>query len=121
MSEAIKMVKFKTNVSFVASNGVLYFGGQVVQLPKEDFDGQVEVCGDFSLPAPELIEEVEMAVQEEPSTAEPEEPKKRGRGRAAAKSEEAQPEAEAEPEAEPEAKPEAEPEAEEKPEEDGEL
>ena len=102
MPEPIKMVKFKTNVSFVASNGVLYFGGQVVQLPQADFDAQVEVCTDFGLPTPKLIEEVEVAVQEDTPPAEPEqpvEPKKRGRGRSTAKSEgESEGESEAKPE-----------------------
>lgn len=108
MPEPIKMVKFKTNVSFVASNGVLYFGGNVVQLPQEDYDGQVDVCKDFGLPLPELIEEVEVAVQEDTPPAEPEqpvEPKTRGRGRSAAKPE-GEPEGEEKPEAQPEAKPE---------------
>ena len=126
MPKPFKMVKFKTNVSFVASNGVLYFGGNVVQLPQEDYDGQVDVCKDFGLPLPELIEEIEVVAQEDKSEdepeGEPEEPKKRGRGRSAAKSEaeaEEKPEAEAKPEAKPEEKPEGESEA--KPEEDGEL
>lgn len=90
MSETIKVVKFKTNVSFVASNGALYFGGQVVQLPQADYDGQVEVCTDFGLPTPELIEEIEVVVQEDTPPAEleqPVEPKKRGHGRSTAKSE----------------------------------
>ena len=78
MSETIKMVKFKTNVSFVGSDGVLYFGGSVVQLFQEDFDGQVEVCEEFGLPAPELIEEIEAVVQPD---QEPEGEKPRGRGR----------------------------------------
>lgn len=82
MPQTTKMVKFKTNVSFVASNGVLYFGGNVVQLPQEDYDGQVDVCKDFGLPIPELIEEVEVTVQEDVSTGESEEPKKRGRSTA---------------------------------------
>ena len=87
MSETIKVVKFKTNVSFVASNGILYFGGQVVQLPQEDYDGQVEVCSDFGLPVPELIAEVEVVAQEETPTGESEESKKRGRGRPSAEAE----------------------------------
>lgn len=64
MSEIIKMVKFKTNVSFVGSDGVLHFGGSVVQLPREDFDGQAEVCEQFGLVVPELIEEIDVVVEE---------------------------------------------------------
>lgn len=89
MSETIKMVKFKTNVSFVGSDGVLYFGGSVVQLFQEDFDGQVEVCEEFGLPAPELIDEIEAVVE---GDKEPEGEKPRGRGRRPAQP--AQPEGE---------------------------
>lgn len=92
MSETIKMVKFKTNVSFVGSDGVLHFGGSVVQLPQEDFDGQVEVCEEFGLPAPELIEEIEAVVE---GDKEPEGEKPKGRGKKAA-----QPEGDKEPEGE---------------------
>ena len=87
MSETIKMVKFKTNVSFVGSDGVLYFGGSVVQLFQEDFDGQVEVCEEFGLPVPELIEEVEAVVED--STPEPEQTPAKARGKAKAKEGEA--------------------------------
>nr|DAX24955.1 MAG TPA: hypothetical protein [Caudoviricetes sp.] len=76
MPETIKMVKFKTNVSFADNNGVFHAGGSVVQLPTEEYDAQVGVCSDFGLPTPELIEEVEAVIEE---------PKKRGR---AAKAEE---------------------------------
>ena len=62
MPEIIKMVKFKTNVSFVGSDGVLYFGGNVVQLPRKDFEDQVEVCEQFGLTTPELIEEIDVVV-----------------------------------------------------------
>lgn len=89
MSETIKMVKFKTNVSFVGSDGVLHFGGSVVQLPQEDFDGQVEVCEEFGLPAPELIEEIEAVVEED---KEPEGEKPKGRGKKAAQPEGEKPE-----------------------------
>ena len=71
MPETIKMVKFKTNVSFADNNGVFHAGGSVVQLPTEEYDAQVGVCSDFGLPTPELIEEVEAVVEA---------PKKRGRG-----------------------------------------
>lgn len=92
MSETIKMVKFKTNVSFVGSDGVLHFGGSVVQLPQEDFDGQAEVCEEFGLPAPELIEEIEAVVE---GDKEPEGEKPRGRGRRPAQpAQPAQPEVE---------------------------
>lgn len=64
MSEIGEMVKFKTNVSFVGSDGVLHFGGSVVQLPQEDFYGQVEVCEQFGLPVPELTEEINTVVKE---------------------------------------------------------
>ena len=87
MSEIIKVAKFKTNVSFVGSNGVFYVGGSVVQLPVEDFEGQVEVCQLFSLPVPELIEELDAEVEE----AVIEEVKKRSRGRAASAPKEEQP------------------------------
>ena len=82
MSETIKMVKFKTNVSFVGSDGVFYAGGSVVQLFQEDFDGQVDVCTEFGLPVPELIEEVEAVVED----GEPESEKTpaKGRGKKAA-------------------------------------
>lgn len=82
MSETIKMVKFKTNVSFVGSDGVFYAGGSVVQLFQEDFDGQVDVCTEFGLPVPELIEEVEAVVED--STPEPEQTPAKGRGKKAA-------------------------------------
>ena len=80
MSETIKMVKFKTNVSFVGSDGVFYAGGSVVQLFQEDYDGQVDVCTEFGLPVPELIEEVEAVVED--STPEPEQTPAKARGKA---------------------------------------
>jgi len=83
MPETIKMVKFKTNVSFADNNGVFHAGGSVVQLPTEEYDAQVGVCSDFGLPTPELIEEVEAVIEEVEAVIE--EPKKRGR---AAKAEE---------------------------------
>lgn len=70
MSEIIKMIKFKTNVSFVGSDGVFYAGGSVVQLSQEDYNGQVDVCTEFGLPVPELIEEVEAVVEESESESE---------------------------------------------------
>ena len=70
MSETIKMVKFKTNVSFVGSDGVFYAGGSVVQLFQEDYDGQVDVCSEFGLPVPELIEEVDAVVEDSESESE---------------------------------------------------
>jgi hypothetical protein len=82
MPETIKMVKFKTNVSFVGSDGVFYAGGSVVQLFQEDFDGQVDVCTEFGLPVPELIEEVEAVVED--STLEPEQTPTKARGKKAA-------------------------------------
>jgi len=90
MPETIKMVKFKTNVSFADNNGVFHAGGSVVQLPTEEYDAQVGVCSDFGLPTPELIEEVEAVIEEVEAVIEEveaviEEPKKRGR---AAKAEE---------------------------------
>jgi hypothetical protein len=91
MSETIKTVKFKTNVSFVGSDGVLYFGGSVVQLFPEDFESQVEVCEQFGLPAPELIEEIEAVVQPD---QEPEGEKPKGRGRKPAQPEGEKPEGE---------------------------
>lgn len=96
MPETIKMVKFKTNVSFVGSDGVFYTGGSVVQLFQEDYDGQVDVCSEFGLPVPELIEEVEAVVQpdQEPEgdkepegNKEPEGEKPKGRGKKAAQPE----------------------------------
>lgn len=73
MPETIKMVKFKTNVSFVGSDGVFYTGGSVVQLFQEDYDDQVDVCSEFGLPVPELIEEVEAVVEDsEPESEKPE-------------------------------------------------
>ena len=92
MSETLKMVQFKTNVSFVGSDGVFYAGGSVVQLFQEDYDGQVEVCEEFGLPAPELIEEIEAVVE---GDKEPEGEKPKGRGKKAA-----QPEGDKEPEGE---------------------
>lgn len=83
MPETIKMVKFKTNVSFVGSDGVFYTGGSVVQLFQEDYDGQVDVCSEFGLPVPELIEEVEAVVED--STPEPEQTPAKARGKAKAK------------------------------------
>ena len=65
--ETVKMTKFKTNVSFVGSDGVFHEGGSVVQLPSEDFAAQVDVCKEFGLPAPELIEEVDAVVEGESS------------------------------------------------------
>ena len=82
MSETIKMLKFKTNVSFVGSDGVFHTGGSVVQLPQEDYDGQVDVCSEFGLPVPELIEEVEAVV--EGSEPESEKTPAKGRGKKAA-------------------------------------
>lgn len=82
MPETIKMVKFKTNVSFVGSDGVFHTGGSVVQLPQEDYDGQVDVCSEFGLPVPELIEEVEAVVED--STPEPEQTPAKARGKKAA-------------------------------------
>ena len=87
MPETIKMVKFKTNVSFVGSDGVFYTGGSVVQLSQEDYDGQVDVCSEFGLPVPELIEEVEAVVED--STPEPEQTPAKARGKAKAKEGEA--------------------------------
>lgn len=87
MPETIKMVKFKTNVSFVGSDGVFYTGGSVVQLFQEDYDGQVDVCSEFGLPVPELIEEVEAVVED--STPEPEQTPTKARGKAKAKEGEA--------------------------------
>lgn len=92
MPETIKMVKFKTNVSFVGSDGVFYTGGSVVQLFQEDYDGQVDVCSEFGLPVPELIEEIEAVVE---GDKEPEGEKPKGRGKKAA-----QPEGDKEPEGE---------------------
>lgn len=63
MSETIKMVKFKTNVSFADDKGVFHAGGSVVQLPTEEYDAQVGVCSDFGLLPPEWIEEVEAVVE----------------------------------------------------------
>lgn len=74
MPETIKMVKFKTNVSFVGSDGVFYTGGSVVQLFQEDYDGQVDVCTEFGLPVPELIEEVEAVVEDSEPVVEDSEP-----------------------------------------------
>ena len=85
MPETIKMVKFKTNVSFVGSDGVFYTGGSVVQLFQEDYDGQVDVCSEFGLPVPELIEEVEAVVED----SEPESEKTPAKGRGEAKEGEA--------------------------------
>lgn len=65
--ETVKMTKFKTNVSFVGSDGVFHEGGSVVQLPSEDFTAQVDVCEEFGLPVPELIEEVDAVVEGEAS------------------------------------------------------
>lgn len=87
MPETIKMVKFKTNVSFVGSDGVFYTSGSVVQLFQEDYDGQVDVCSEFGLPVPELIEEVEAVVED--STPEPEQTPAKARGKAKAKEGEA--------------------------------
>lgn len=87
MPETIKMVKFKTNVSFVSSDGVFYTGGSVVQLFQEDYDDQVDVCSEFGLPVPELIEEVEAVVED--STPEPEQTPAKARGKAKAKEGEA--------------------------------
>lgn len=87
MPETIKMVKFKTNVSFVGSDGVFYTGGSVVQLFQEDYDGQVDVCSEFGLPVPELIGEVEAVVED--STPEPEQTPAKARGKAKAKEGEA--------------------------------
>lgn len=92
MSETIKMVKFKTNVSFVGSDGVLHFGGSVVQLFQEDFDGQVEVCKEFGLPVPELIEEIDAVVED--SEPESEKTPAKGRGKKAAQPEGEKPEGE---------------------------
>lgn len=86
MPETIKMVKFKTNVSFVGSDGVFYTGGSVVQLFQEDYDGQVDVCSEFGLPVPELIEEVEAVVED--STPEPEQTPAKGKGKAKGKAKE---------------------------------
>lgn len=82
MSETIKMVKFKTNVSFVGSDGVFYAGGSVVQLFQEDYDGQVDVCTEFGLPVPELIEEVEAVVEGSKPESEKTPAKGRGKGKA---------------------------------------
>lgn len=86
MPETIKMVKFKTNVSFVGSDGVFYTGDSVVQLSQEDYDGQVDVCSEFGLPVPELIEEVEAVVED--STPEPEQTPAKACGKAKAKAKE---------------------------------
>lgn len=80
MSEIIKMVKFKTNVSFVGSDGVLHFGGSVVQLPREDFDGQAEVCEQFGLIVPELIEEIDVVVEESKKPADEKSKDKKSEG-----------------------------------------
>lgn len=82
MSETIKMVKFKTNVSFVGSDGVFYTGGSVVQLFQEDYDGQVDVCTEFGLPVPELIEEVEAVVEDSEPESEQTPAKGKGKGKA---------------------------------------
>lgn len=82
MSETIKMVKFKTNVSFVGSDGVFYAGGSVVQLFPEDYDGQVDVCTEFGLPVPELIEEVEAVVEDSEPESEQTPAKGKGKGKA---------------------------------------
>ena len=86
MPETIKMVKFKTNVSFVGSDGVFHTGGSVVQLPQEEYDGQVDVCTEFGLPVPELIEEVEAVVEAvvEDSVSKSEKTPAKGRGEKAA-------------------------------------
>ena len=84
MPETIKMVKFKTNVSFVGSDGVFYTGGSVVQLFQEDYDGQVDVCSEFGLPVPELIEEVEAVVED----SEPESEQTPAKGKAKGKAKE---------------------------------
>lgn len=82
MPETIKMVKFKTNVSFVGSDGVFYTGGSVVQLFQEDYDGQVDVCSEFGLPVPELIEEVEAVVEDSEPESEQTPAKGKGKGKA---------------------------------------
>ncbi len=82
MSETIKMVKFKTNVSFVGSDGVFYTGGSVVQLFQEDYDDQVDVCSEFGLPVPELIEEVEAVVEDGAPESEQTPAKGKGKGKA---------------------------------------
>lgn len=63
MSDVIKVAKFKTNVSFVGSDGVFHTGGDIVALPVEDFENQLDVCQLFNLPVPELIEEINSAVE----------------------------------------------------------
>lgn len=87
MPETIKMVKFKTNVSFIGSDGVFYAGGSVVQLFPEDYDGQVDVCSEFGLPVPELIEEVEAVVEDSEPESEKTPAKRRGKNAAAEKPE----------------------------------
>lgn len=87
MSETIKMVKFKTNVSFVGSDGIFYAGGSVVQLFPEDYDGQVDVCTEFGLPVPELIEEVEAVVEDSEPESEKTPAKDRGKKAAGKKPE----------------------------------
>lgn len=82
MSETIKMVKFKTNVSFVGSDGVFHTGGSVVQLPQEDYDGQADVCSEFGLPVPELIEEVEAVVEDSEPESEQTPAKGKAKGKA---------------------------------------
>lgn len=89
MPETIKMVKFKTNVSFVGSDGVFHTGGSVVQLPQEDYDGQVDVCSEFGLPVPELIEEVEAVVEDGAPESEQTSAKGNGKGKGKAKEGEA--------------------------------
>lgn len=90
MPETIKVVKFKTNVSFVDNSGVFRAGSSVVQLPAEEYDAQIDVCEQFDLPAPELIEELDAEVEESVV----EEVKKRTRGRAASSPKEEQPSSE---------------------------
>lgn len=87
MPETIKMVKFKTNVSFVGSDGVFYAGGSVVQLFQEDYDAQVDVCTEFGLPIPELIEEVEAVVEDSEPESEKTPARRRGKKDAAEKPE----------------------------------
>lgn len=84
MPETIKVVKFKTNVSFVDSGGIFRTGGSVVQLPAAEYDAQVDVCEQFGLPAPELIEEIETVAQ---PNQDPADEKPKGRGKKDEKSE----------------------------------
>lgn len=87
MPEIIKVAKFKTNISFVGSDGAFHAGGSIVTLPAEDFEGQLNICQLFNLPVPELIEEIDSVVEDSVV----EEVKKRARARTASSSKEEQP------------------------------